>query len=141
VALRLPPLPPLVAVTRTKPSMSTGPWPGGAVEQPVCDIGFATRLKCKRLKVGLDFRYAQAPFGNFCADTLIASLFLQKIFTHSTLILTYPASQLISRAIYLNKYPVFSVKEDIPAPHQIKLCSSGSTLSLLSVKQPGDSPD
>src|SRR6266542_1975627 len=54
--------------------------------------------------------------------------------------LTYPASQHISRAIYLHKLPRFSVGDNIFAPHQIKLSSSNSCWSLSSVKQPGELP-
>ncbi len=77
----------------------------------------------------------------FGAHTLIACLFFQNIFTLSTPTLTYPASQHISRAIYLHKLPIFSVGENISAPHHIKLSSSNSCWSLSSVKQHGDSPD
>jgi hypothetical protein len=79
--------------------------------------------------------------GKFGAHTLIACLFLQNIFTLSTQTLTYPASQLISSAIYHHKFPIFFGLENIPAPPQIKLSSSSSSLSLSSVKQPGESPD
>ena len=61
-------------------------------------------------------------------------------FTISTSTLTYPASQHISRAIYLHKLPRFSAGENISAPHQIKLSSSNSYWSLSSVKQPGELP-